>query len=300
LPEISVIIPFKDRVNWVQEAVKSVLNQTFQDFEVILVDDGSSENHRAKFAELDRRIRYLRQDNKGPAAARNSGIRSAKGDYIAFLDSDDLFVPNKLETQITLMKAKPELAFSHTSYCYVDSAGRSLEVIHSGTFTGKVYPKIYHGCPIATPTVVVKRNIFDLISFSETLHLAEDIVLWIAISRITNFLGIDIPLTHVRIHGKNAILDPSAQIAGLSNIFEYAFKTDHDLGFFRKRFIRSDIYSGFAYLYGKQKQPKICLKYLLLSLMNCPINIRIYIRIAKWIVPLTVRKRIKNLFSKER
>lgn len=94
---VSVIIPFYNRVKWLREAVHSVFVQTYQDFEVILVDDGSSES-LDELAELkDERIRYVRQQNKGPSAARNAGLDLAHGRYIAFLDADDIFWPMKLE-----------------------------------------------------------------------------------------------------------------------------------------------------------------------------------------------------------
>ncbi|TFG55950.1 MAG: glycosyltransferase family 2 protein, partial [Deltaproteobacteria bacterium] len=100
---VSVVIPFRGRIPWLREAVDSVLAQTFRDFELILVDDGSTENVSGEPWVRHESVHYFRQDPRGPGAARNQGLPLARGRYVAFLDSDDLFLPEKLEVQYRKM-----------------------------------------------------------------------------------------------------------------------------------------------------------------------------------------------------
>src|ERR1051325_3486936 len=131
---ISIVIPFYNRIEWTKEAIQSVLLQTFQDFEIIVVDDGSEREYRKTIEELDNRIIYLRQENRGVSAARNVGIHQSSGEFIAFLDSDDLYLPEKLTLQLAMMKENPDLLLSHTSYIQVDQEEKFLRVIRSGLF----------------------------------------------------------------------------------------------------------------------------------------------------------------------
>ena len=120
-PTVSVIIPTYNRAKLLPRAIKSVLNQTFKDFEVIIVDDGSTDNTEEvinEFQKHNKRIKYIRHEkNKGAAAARNTGIKIAQGEYIAFQDSDDEWLPNKLEKQMEIFESAPaEIGVVYTDY----------------------------------------------------------------------------------------------------------------------------------------------------------------------------------------
>jgi hypothetical protein len=236
MPLVSVIVPFYNRRAWLEEAVHSVLSQTFDDFELILVDDGSTEEVSTLEALTDRRVCLVRQENEGRSAARNAGVRLAQGKYIAFLDSDDLFLPTKLEKQVALMESAPDVLLSHSSYWRIDSGGKILEEVESGTFAGHVYPRILTECPIATPTVMVRAEVFETYSFEEKAHVGEDIILWSHISRTSAVLGIRQPLSLVRIHGDSTMCDHHSQLAGLQNVMKYAARHDKHLpAFFRSK-----------------------------------------------------------------
>src|SRR5664280_1650862 len=114
-PKVSVVIPTYNRLAYLREALDSVLAQTRAADEILVVDDGSTDGTEAAISALPAPVRYLRQQNAGPAAARNHGLREAKGDWIAFLDSDDLWVPEKLEAQMDFLERNPavELLFAH-------------------------------------------------------------------------------------------------------------------------------------------------------------------------------------------
>ena len=127
MPTVSIIIPTYNREQLLGRAIKSVLAQTYQDFELIIVDDGSTDNTERLVKSFNsEKTRYIRhRKNKGPAAARNTGIRSAKGDYIAFQDSDDEWMPEKLEKQMrAFTTAPPEVGVVYTSYYSTINKGK--------------------------------------------------------------------------------------------------------------------------------------------------------------------------------
>lgn len=271
MPIVSIIIPFYNRFEWVDAAVRSVLDQTLTDFEIILVNDGSDEDSCFE-RENDPRIRYVRQENKGPAAARNIGIELANGKYIAFLDSDDLFLPNKLEIQVNYMEKYPYIGLSHTSYLRINADGEHIERIDSGKFAGRVYPGIISFCPIATPTVMVRREIVENLRFEESFRLGEDVILWINIAKIYEIQGIDETLTKVRIHRCNAIHDPEKQFFGNKAILEYAFENDSSLSILFKLKSKSTIYSYVGYIHYANRDIKSCVCFFMLSILYWPLN----------------------------
>jgi hypothetical protein len=205
-----------------KEAIESVLAQTYTDYEVIVVDDGSTDNTRDSVAGVSDRLIYVHQENHGVSSARNHGIRLARGKYIAFLDSDDLFLPTKLEKQVAYMEKNPGVVLSHTSYLRVNADGKHIEPVRSGTFSGHVYPKIIRRCPIATPTVMVHREALgENMRFLETISIGEDVILWIQLARRSAILGIDEPLTKIRIHRGSTAFDLQSQVIGVRNIIKY-------------------------------------------------------------------------------
>lgn len=271
MPIVSIIIPFYNRFKWVDAAVRSVLDQTLTDFELIMVDDGSDEDGSFETKD-DPRIRYVKQENKGPAAARNTGIKLANGKYIAFLDSDDLFFPNKLEIQVNYMENNPYIGLSHTSYLRINADGEHIERIDSGKFTGRVYPGIISYCPIATPTVMVRRDIVNDLRFEESFRSGEDVILWINIAKIYEIHGIDEILSKVRIHGCNTIHDPIKQLFGNIAIQEYAFERDSSLSFLFKLKSKSTIFRYIGYIHYANRNIKFCLWFFMLSVLYWPLN----------------------------
>ncbi|MET4081167.1 glycosyltransferase involved in cell wall biosynthesis [Pedobacter sp. UYP30] len=209
--KVSVIIPFYSNVTWLKEAVDSVLAQTFSDYEIIVVDDGSPENIKDFIEEYQPRIKYFKTENKGPAHARNYGIKEARGDYLAFLDSDDLWLKEKLEKQVRLME-DDNLNWSHTKYSVFDEvqnkSDRVYQEIHNEDFKGIVYPKSLTKLHIGTPCVMVRKSYLlknSFIRFSENMRYGQDGYFWILMS-VKNKLGyIDENLTLVRRAGSNAV-----------------------------------------------------------------------------------------------
>ncbi len=221
--QISVVIPFYNRIQYTIEALESVVNQTHQKLEILLIDDGSEEsiNLLQSVIRKDLRIKYYKQNNKGASAARNLGIDNANGEYIAFLDSDDLWTTDKVNKQLLIM-LKYGYGFLHTSY---ELFGKNNErsIVNSSNLSGHTFPYIISRCTIAMSTVLLKREILILnhYRFNEDIHLGEDVILWITISKDYEIGAIKQPLVHIRHHGSNAAYDTSKYIVGLTNIIHF-------------------------------------------------------------------------------
>lgn len=219
---VSVIIPFRNRIDVTIEAVRSVLYNTHQSIEIICVDDGSTDCLKdfEVLLKSDPRIIYIRLNGCGPSKARNAGLFKASGKYVAFLDSDDLFIPEKIQVQLRKME-EYGWSISHTSYERIDWKKNSIDYKHSGLFSGDLFPKIITNCPIATPTVMGTLDLFKKYFFPENLQIGEDVCLWIKISQNYKFGGIDQPLTRIRVGPETAATNINKQIIGRLNIAAY-------------------------------------------------------------------------------
>jgi glycosyltransferase involved in cell wall biosynthesis len=222
--KISVIIPFKNRIELLLEAIESVQSQTYSNVEIIIVDDKSDESLELllEFIEKDHRIKYILSDRGGAAAARNIGIEHSIGEYIAFLDSDDLFLPEKLETQLNYMLDKG-YAISHTSYNRINWEGHFLEIVNTHHMHDKIFPTIIAGCTIATPTIMAERDLFNEFNFFESFTIGEDVCLWIDIAYSYEFGALKEPLTNVRVSETSAFQDKDKQYIGCCNIIRHIF-----------------------------------------------------------------------------
>jgi glycosyltransferase involved in cell wall biosynthesis len=129
VPQVSVIIPTYNCQDYLIEAIESVLSQTDCDFELIVIDDGSTDQTRTVLQPYHNRLRYIYQPNQGVATARNHGIRQSRGDLIAFLDADDYFLPNKLAAQVARFEAEPDLGIVHSGWLRVNAEGQALKEI---------------------------------------------------------------------------------------------------------------------------------------------------------------------------
>jgi glycosyltransferase involved in cell wall biosynthesis len=220
---VSVVIPFWNEVKLAEQAALSALNQTHARIEVIMINDGSTDDVGSveNLAKAETRVRLLHQRNAGPGAARNAGLNVARGDYIVFLDADDRLLPNKVERQLGEMEEYGAL-FSHTSYyvAYPGRAGR-LGLQRSGTFEGVCYPRIIAHCPIATPTVMIHRSLVDEgFQFNTEQQVGEDTLLWIELAMRYTLLGIDEPMSVVEWSDGSAALSPRKLVLGLSGLIE--------------------------------------------------------------------------------
>lgn len=192
---ISVIIPTYNRAAFLDKAIRSVLNQTFKEFELIIVDDGSTDNTSELVSSFDG-VHYIWQENKGAASARNTGIRAARFDHLTFLDSDDWFVKNKLEMQFAAMQAAPQYLVSHTQEkWYRRGAFLNQKKKHAKNH-GYIFERCLELCAVGMSTIMVRRELFDQVGmFDESLPCCEDYDLWLRASVRFQFLLVDHALT---------------------------------------------------------------------------------------------------------
>jgi glycosyltransferase involved in cell wall biosynthesis len=199
-PLISVIIPVYNVAPYLSEAIDSVLAQTYQNFEIILVNDGSTD--RSEDIILDyvtkhpAHIRSLSQPNQGAAAARNRGIAAAKGDWVAFLDGDDLWKPHKLERQMQEIRVYPQTNFV-AARAEVYGKPRYFHTRRSNPLEFK-FELLLHGCFITLPTVLIKKELVHEHGFDETLRGAHDLELYVRIADKTRRRLLDESLALIR------------------------------------------------------------------------------------------------------
>lgn len=193
--KVSVIIPTYNRAELLKEAVDSVLAQTFRDFELLVVDDGSTDHTRELLKGCGDHITYLFQENQGVSSARNLGIRSSKGAYVALLDSDDLWLPQKLEQQVAIMDQQPDLQLCHTEEIWIRRGVRVNPRKKHQKHSGYIFPYCLPLCVVSPSSVMIRRGLFEKVGyFDESLPACEDYDLWLRVTKDYPVHFIEIPL----------------------------------------------------------------------------------------------------------
>ncbi|MBI3812636.1 MAG: glycosyltransferase [Nitrospirae bacterium] len=202
---VSVVIPTYKRVKDLPLAIDSVLEQSYQPVEIIVVDDGSTDGTETMVQSRYPQVGYLRQSNRGPAAARNAGIKSASGQYIAFLDSDDRWTPRKLEQQIGLFRMRPDVGLVFSSVRFINRHGTTMEERrYDPSFRGRMAERLLSWSGIILSSVVVRRDVLDRVGlFEEDLIIGEDWDLYFRLAMEAPFDFIDEPLVLRLVHEGN-------------------------------------------------------------------------------------------------
>lgn len=180
MTKVSVIIPVYNREVMIKKAINSVLDQTFNDFEVIVVDDGSVDRTKEAVADIkDARVKYFHKENGGVSSARNLGIKEAKGEYICFLDSDDYYDPKKIEKQVEVLNKNADVDACYHLPCVVDESGNQLRpkskeryIIKDGYIIESLLKRDIF---LFIWTLMVKRDVARKLMFNEEMRTAEDI-----------------------------------------------------------------------------------------------------------------------------
>ena len=248
MPAISVVIPTFNRAKYLSAAIQSVLDQTYTDYEVIVIDDGSTDDTKSTLqAWTDAgQIRYHYQENAGVSAARNSGIAMARGQYIAFLDSDDLFLPQKLEKQIAAFERSPDLAFVHCHFIKFDDQGQNLGQRDTSRFTGRIYPQLLTEWSVlmATPCMLMRSDVLEQVGgYDPNMDWAEDLDLW---RRITRHHPIDLVpevLVKVRAHSGGASQQKIQAVPHFRRYLDKSFADDPGLSAAFKRRCYATMYA---------------------------------------------------------
>ncbi len=294
---VSVIIPTYNRSDLLKRALNSVLRQTFQDFEVIVVDDGSTDNTALVMSNFyGPHIRYIRQPkNSGVAAARNRGLREARGEFIAFLDSDDAWKPDKLMLQVGQFRRGPDRV--GLMYTGVETIAGATRKIHTPHLRGYLYPdllrrNVIHG----TSGVMIRREVIETVGyFDETFTVMQDYEYWL---RISEFFFVDyVPeaLTVYYDHSEDAEGQRlSRQFAGYmkARALIHGWRT-HDM---RAAGVEHDflISSARRELNAEQGSPQNALRYALAAIAARPLAARPYALAAAAAAPAALRSAIKR------
>lgn len=225
-PLISIVVPVYNTEKYIAETIESVIAQTYDNWELLLIDDGSTDSSRKiieSFVEKDSRIKYHYKENGGQASARNLGVKKANGEYIAFLDSDDIWLPKKLEHQIEeLIKYKPDFLYG-LGYFYYPEKAKDEQLVEYDWITGErsgleFFHQIYLGCIVNTNTVLLKRDIFERIGYfdeNEIIRGTEDWDLWMRIAlQIPKVYGSPKRNVYYRIHEEGIHLQHARMIRG--------------------------------------------------------------------------------------
>ena len=180
---ISVVIPTYNRKHTLPRAIASVLNQTLQPTEIIMVDDGSTDGTAGWIQETYPRINPISQSNKGVSAARNIGIKSAKCDWIALLDSDDEWLPEKLEKQVEVLNQNPGIKFCHTEEIWVRNGVRVNQKKKHQKYGGDIFEQCLDMCRISPSSAIFHQSLLDDVGyFDEAFSVCEDYDLWLRIT----------------------------------------------------------------------------------------------------------------------
>lgn len=183
---VSVIIPTYNRAAWVSRAIDSVLAQTYRPIEILVVDDGSMDNTPTVLSEYGNQITIIRQDNQGVSHARNTGLRQVNGEYVAFLDSDDIWGHNKISDQVNTLRQNPQALVCYTWYIYVDERGRFLRAFQP-SYDGDIFDQLYFNNFIITPSILTRRECFwdgDVLrhQFDTSINYWEDWQVWLELA----------------------------------------------------------------------------------------------------------------------
>jgi len=294
-PKVSVIIPTYNRANLLPRAIKSVLNQTFQDFELIIVDDGSTDNTRKvveEFQRKDQRIKYIFQENSGgPAKPINTGIKNSKGEYIAILESDDEWLPEKLEKQVEILDKFPNVGLVSCYAFKIFSNGK--KTIYKAPFSGilkkedwKKYWQLWGILSFSTD--LMKRKSVEKVGLlDENLKIAADVDFYLRFIKQFDFYFIPIPL----INYYQIEESQSRKEFWIRWIPEYHYlleKHEKDFEICKKgksKFLR---HLGTCYILKREFLK--ARKYFFEAILNDPFNIRLYFQFLLSFFPRVYQK----------
>ena len=300
MPKVSIIIPTYNRARFITRAIDSVLSQTYWNVEIIVVDDGSTDNTKNIVNSYGKQVRYIYQENKGAASARNTGINESKGQYIAFLDSDDFYAKDNLEKKISFLEGNPQIGWIYSDWQYIDEKGKYLDKgslrfdYFNKKLSGEIFEELFYKRNfIATDTVVVKRSVLEDIGFFDPkIPSQEEYDLWLRMSAKYAVGYIDEPLVTVTTHPDSLSTDFSKWAYGNALIIDKIEKILPDNFTVRKRMMDrmyADKYTFLGRDFAQKGQFKKAVDAYWKSIKRLPLQKRIY-----WLLILLIVRSIKE------
>lgn len=292
--KVSVIIPAYNTEEFIAGTIQSVLDQTYQNYEIIAVNDGSTDSTLQILRRFEPRINILTKDNGGPASARNVAIQNSVGEYIAFLDSDDLWIEDKLEEQVAFLDRHPEIGLLFgQALMFLEENGEKKIQSKIGYTDDPTFCQLLLGDFIPNSTVVIRRACVERVGLlNESLLAAEDYEYWMRIARVFRMAGIPKPQAYYRIRDGNLLGDGrnidkglTYSLAALREVEKIFPKMWDECGVDRNLlFARMHIRAGFAW-----KQRGIWKECLLRFAKALTFSQRL--KVFRWIAAATLLKR---------
>ncbi|MFX0093636.1 MAG: glycosyltransferase family 2 protein [Candidatus Hodarchaeota archaeon] len=274
-PLVSIILPTYNRGHVIARAIQSVLNQTYSNFELIIIDDGSCDDTESVVKSFnDSRIKYFRQNkNYGASIVRNIGIKTARGDYIAFQDSDDLWLPHKLERQVKSFETSPpEVGVAYCEwFCARDKRIYQHRYFKKRAREGNIHKEIdNYDFFIAMPTVIIRRSCLEKVGlFDETFQTQQDFELFLRLSHFFHFNYIDMPLVIVSRPWENQI-DKRTKIIIKTN---FLLLEKHPNLKEKKAFVSNHYYLMGKHFFFKKNEQQQWQKYFRYSIKSNPFDL---------------------------
>lgn len=270
---VSVIIPAYNRADVIRRAIDSVLSQTFEDMEIIVIDDGSTDNTQEVVHTIhDERIRYIRcETNRGSGAARNEGLRVAKGKYIAFLDSDDEWLPQKIEKQVALMESLSEKwGICHTGARIIKDG--SITVIRRANANGYAFRHyLFDKMSLTTSTVMIRKICVDRVGlFDERLWRGQDAEFFLRIFKFYKLAVLPDILAFFHLQ-TTKIFDSRFESSRLIILKKHEAEIRDELGWYAAKRFRGNTFWIIAEAKFRERKLEIGMKYFMRALANFPL-----------------------------
>lgn len=280
-PSVSVVIPTYNYGRFIGEALESALGQTLRPLDIVVVDDGSTDNTAAIVSKFSDHVRYIRQENAGVCVARNRGVKESKGDLIAFFDADDTWEPRKLELQAEKFAQDSKIGLVHCGMREFESETGKTISMHMDGLEGHVADELllWEESVIVGPggTIAVSRNAFeDVGGFDETMRVGEDWDFCYRVARRYKVGFVREPLVNYRNHTAAAHLNVSEMERGMSLFYSKAFAEDGEVLKLKNRAMGNfhRILAGSYFHNGDYGQ---FLRHAVKSLVNRPSNLRYFL-----------------------
>ncbi|HEV2619783.1 MAG TPA: glycosyltransferase family A protein [Acidobacteriaceae bacterium] len=262
MPKVDVIIPSYNTAKYLPIALESVISQTFADWRIVLVDDGSTDDTAEVvapyIARLGPKLKYIKQPNAGLPAARNTAIKNASAELLALLDADDIWLPHRLEESVKAFAGRPEVGLSYGFNRRVDEHGEVIDTFDRGRrhAEGRIASQIYmRRVDLPCPTITFRKQCVDEVGlFDEALRATEDRDLWLRIAQRYEVALVPQILAHYRVSGQSMSTDPERMLQAQLRFIEKHYGTS-GCGFLARRIALSGVYRQRAEALGLRRKP---------------------------------------------
>ncbi len=274
MPKVSVIIPAYNSLKYLPQALESVQKQSFTNWEVVVVNDGSSDDIVKWFSEVkDERVKLISQQNQGVSVARNTGIFNSQGEYVAFLDADDVWEVTKLEKQAACLDEDANVGLVHTWWAVIDAQSKPTGRLMKFNTEGNVWKNLVERNTVACSSVMVRRCCLDAVGlFEGGLHFAEDWDLWLRVAGGYSFKLIKESLLLYRQHPNNCIKNWQIVESSYRRVIERAFESaPRELEYLKQRsYGHANLFLAWSVLLSSYKDYKKAIQFRQQALIQYP------------------------------